>query len=360
MQGKVALVTDQHQAAWARARTFASEGAAICVADIHEEHGSSVSARKSKRRRGAVYTPLDVVKLEQWEAAVAQRSRSSAELTILCNNTGANFRVSFDDQTEEMWHIIMETTLTGAFLGIKAAVPAMRRAGGSSIINIGSLLPPPRRHESRLYRQQARHPGADTRRRHHLRRRQHPLQPRRARPCGHALCSGPATFSPNDWSTSIDNPENLNRRVDATPMGRLRPAHRDRLCLPLPRLRRSLNGHRGQYRGGRRGGPLGDIAARPPPHRHRAYHDIRHGEIGAPASAPRRRHRRYKRIRCSQTGAAARHTRGKIETRVHAGSVRKEGPSGRSARCGRRWYSSTAPPSARPSGRAATAAHPRQ
>ena len=60
-------------------------------------------------------------------------------MTILCNNAGANFRVSFDDQTEEMWHTVMTIGLTGAFLGIKAAVPAMRRAGGGAIVNIGSL-----------------------------------------------------------------------------------------------------------------------------------------------------------------------------------------------------------------------------
>ena len=60
-------------------------------------------------------------------------------MTILCNNAGANFRVSFDDQTEEMWHTVTNIGLTGAFLGIKAAVPAMRRAGGGAIVNMGSL-----------------------------------------------------------------------------------------------------------------------------------------------------------------------------------------------------------------------------
>ena len=72
-------------------------------------------------------------------AAVALAEESYGSLTVLCNNAGANFRVNFDEQTEEQWHIIMETALTGSFLGIKAAVPAMRRAGGGSIINMGSV-----------------------------------------------------------------------------------------------------------------------------------------------------------------------------------------------------------------------------
>src|SRR5690606_40682051 len=76
---------------------------------------------------------------DQWAAAVAAAEENFGKLTTLCNIAGANFRVSFDEQTEEMWHTILEVSLTGAFLGIKAAVPAMRRAGNGSIINIGSI-----------------------------------------------------------------------------------------------------------------------------------------------------------------------------------------------------------------------------
>src|SRR5690606_7757909 len=76
---------------------------------------------------------------DQWAAAVAAAEENFGKLTTLCNIAGANFRVSFDEQTEEMWRIILEVSLTGAFLGIKAAVPAMRRAGGGSITNTGSI-----------------------------------------------------------------------------------------------------------------------------------------------------------------------------------------------------------------------------
>jgi 3alpha(or 20beta)-hydroxysteroid dehydrogenase len=60
-------------------------------------------------------------------------------VAILCNNAGANVRVGFDEQTEEMWHLIVGTILTGSFLGIKAAIPSLRRAGGGTIVNLGSL-----------------------------------------------------------------------------------------------------------------------------------------------------------------------------------------------------------------------------
>lgn len=47
-------------------------------------------------------------------------------MTVLANNAGANVRTTFDDQTEAMWDLIVDTILKGSFLGIKAAVPSMR------------------------------------------------------------------------------------------------------------------------------------------------------------------------------------------------------------------------------------------
>ncbi|RIK33080.1 MAG: cyclopentanol dehydrogenase [Chloroflexi bacterium] len=140
LAGKVALITGGAGGMGsAQARLFAQEGAAVCVADIHTGNGQRVVDEINAAGGRALNTPLDVTRAEQWAEAVAQAEAAFGSLTILCNNAGANFRVSFDDQTEEMWHLIMETALTGAFLGIKAAVPAMRRAGGGSIINIGSI-----------------------------------------------------------------------------------------------------------------------------------------------------------------------------------------------------------------------------
>src|SRR5690606_39100055 len=82
---------------------------------------------------------LDVQRSDQWAEAVEQAERQLGPVSILCNNAGANFRVSFDDQTEEMWNVIVGTILTGSFLGIKAVIPSMRRAGGGVIVNLGSL-----------------------------------------------------------------------------------------------------------------------------------------------------------------------------------------------------------------------------
>lgn len=222
LAGKVALITGGAGGMGsAQARLFAQEGAAVCVADIHTGNGQRVVDEINAAGGRALNTPLDVTRAEQWAEAVAQAEAAFGSLTTLCNNAGANFRVSFDDQTEEMWHLIMETALTGAFLGIKAAVPAMRRAGGGSIINIGSIATTrcgdnPGYAASKvgilgLTRAAARAYAKDN------------IRCNLVSP-GHVdtpFIRGNQPHSPNDWSTSIDNPENLQRRLASTPMGRL-------------------------------------------------------------------------------------------------------------------------------------------
>ena len=140
LRDNVALITGAASGmAAAQARLFASEGAAVCVADINEVGGRQVASEIIDAGGKAIFASLDVTDSSQWAEAVSATERELGSLTVLRNNAGANFRVSFDDQTEEMWHTVMNIGLTGAFLGIKAAVPAMRRAGGGAIVNMGSL-----------------------------------------------------------------------------------------------------------------------------------------------------------------------------------------------------------------------------
>ena len=144
-------------------------------------------------------------------------------MTILCNNAGANFRVSFDDQTEEMWHTVTNIGLTGAFLGIKAAVPAIRRAGGGAIVNMGSLASNRSGGGSPAYgaskagivgltTQSAAKPYASDGIRCNMFSPGHVDTPFIRQDNAH---------SPNDWPPTIDNPDNCQRRLDATRLGRL-------------------------------------------------------------------------------------------------------------------------------------------
>jgi NAD(P)-dependent dehydrogenase (short-subunit alcohol dehydrogenase family) len=113
LEGKVALITGAASRMGAtQAKLFASEGAAVCVSDVNDGEGQAVVDPIAAAGDRATFVHLDVTDMAQWQAAVVK--------------------------AEEMWHAIVETALTAAFLGIKAMVPAMRRAGGGSIINMGS------------------------------------------------------------------------------------------------------------------------------------------------------------------------------------------------------------------------------
>ena len=222
LKGKVALITGAASGMGAaQARLFASEGAVVCIADINEASGGRIVEQIGIEDGRALFVYLDVTRASQWETAVAAIEEEFGSLDILCNNAGANFRVSFDELTEEMWHTIKETALTGAFLGIKAVVPAMRRSGGGVIINMGSTASTrsgtnpgyaaskvgmigltnatARSYAKEGIRCNMVSPGhVDT----PFIRENHP-------------------HSPNDWSTSVENPANYQRRVNATPMGRM-------------------------------------------------------------------------------------------------------------------------------------------
>jgi len=223
LDGKVALITGGGGAiGGAQARLFAREGAAVCVADLLPEKAEAVAQEIRIAGGRALAAALDVQRSDQWAAAVAVVEETFGCVSILCNNAGANFRVSFDEQTEEMWNLVIGTMLTGSFLGIKAAVPSMRRAGGGVIVNLGSLASirpgggSPAYGAGKMGLVALTRSAAASYARDHIR-------------CvivspGHVdtpFLRADTPYSPNDARTSIDNPENYGRRLQGTPLGRL-------------------------------------------------------------------------------------------------------------------------------------------
>jgi NAD(P)-dependent dehydrogenase (short-subunit alcohol dehydrogenase family) len=223
LAGKVALVTGGGGAmGGAQARLFAAEGAAVGVADLFIDKAEAVAAAIRAAGGRALAVALDVQRSDQWAAAVAATEAAFGPVTLLCNNAGANFRVSFDEQTEEMWHLILGTILTGSFLGTKAIIPSMRRAGGGVILNLGSLASIRPGGGSPAY-------GAGKMGLVALTRSTAASYAGDNIRCvlispGHVdtpFIRGNNPYSPNDARTSIDNPENYERRRRATPLGRL-------------------------------------------------------------------------------------------------------------------------------------------
>jgi NAD(P)-dependent dehydrogenase (short-subunit alcohol dehydrogenase family) len=139
--GKVALVTggSRGQGA-AEARLFAHGGAAVLIGDVRDDEGAATARAIRDAGGTADYCRLDVASEADWRAAIDRAASRHGGLHILVNNAGIGLRrpsmldVSLDD-----WNRVLAINLTGAFLGTRAAAPAMRESGGGAIVNIGSI-----------------------------------------------------------------------------------------------------------------------------------------------------------------------------------------------------------------------------
>lgn len=136
LKGKSAIVTGSARGLGASiARDLAREGAAVMLCDVLEDLGREVAESIGE---GAIFRRLDVTSSSGWQETVAEAEAKFGKLDILVNNAALIEQVPFDDVTEELFDSIFAVNARGTFLGMKAAVPAMRRVGAGSIVNISS------------------------------------------------------------------------------------------------------------------------------------------------------------------------------------------------------------------------------
>ncbi len=139
LEGKVALISGGARGQGAvEAKLFAREGAKVVFGDILDESGKQVEAEIHEAGGEAAYVHLDVTREDDWRTAVNTAIDRYGKLDILVNNAGILIRKGIEDTTEEDWDRIMGVNAKGAFLGTKHSIPAMRQAGGGSIVNISS------------------------------------------------------------------------------------------------------------------------------------------------------------------------------------------------------------------------------
>ena len=140
LEGKVALISGGARGQGAtEAKLFGREGAKVVFGDILDEAGHQVEAEIRAAGGEATYVHLDVTNEESWRAAVDTAVRLYGQLHILVNNAGIYIRKRIEETTEDDLDQIMAVNIKGVFLGTKHALPAMRRAGSGSIINISSV-----------------------------------------------------------------------------------------------------------------------------------------------------------------------------------------------------------------------------
>ncbi|MCH9671976.1 MAG: glucose 1-dehydrogenase [Gammaproteobacteria bacterium] len=144
LNGKVALVTGGASGIGAEtARLFAREGAKVAIADVNDSMGRGLWEEIGD---AALYAHLDTRAEDEWQAVVKQVVDTNGRLDILVNSAGVSGRrpdgtsaLNIEEQDLEDWNRVMDVNSTGIFLGMKTAIPEMRKAGGGSIINISSI-----------------------------------------------------------------------------------------------------------------------------------------------------------------------------------------------------------------------------
>jgi NAD(P)-dependent dehydrogenase (short-subunit alcohol dehydrogenase family) len=122
----------------ATALLFASEGAAVSVADLDEVAGQAV-ARKVRDAGGtAIFVRCDVTSATDCRHAVEQTRDELGGLDILFNNAGIIRRATVLQTTEAEWDHVMAVNIKSVYLLSKFAIPIMARSGGGAIINTAS------------------------------------------------------------------------------------------------------------------------------------------------------------------------------------------------------------------------------
>jgi NAD(P)-dependent dehydrogenase (short-subunit alcohol dehydrogenase family) len=143
LKDKVALITGAASGIGREsALLFAAEGARVVVVDVNDDAGHETAVRIQSQGGQAVYARADVSRAADCEAMVQAAERSFGKLNVLFNNAGI-MHARDDDAIatdEAVWDFTMNVNLKGVFLGCKYGIPALRRAGGGSIINTASFV----------------------------------------------------------------------------------------------------------------------------------------------------------------------------------------------------------------------------
>lgn len=121
---------------------FAQEGARVVVVDVNDAGGVETVAMIEDAGNQAVYFHADVSKASHCEQMVAFAEATYGNLHVLFNNAGIMHGADDDavNTDESIWDLTMSINVKGVFFGCKYGIPALRRAGGGSIINTASFV----------------------------------------------------------------------------------------------------------------------------------------------------------------------------------------------------------------------------
>ena len=105
------------------------------IADLLEQEGRTLADELGDH---AIFSRLDVTSDEDWAATVAAGEAAFGPVSVLVNNAGIVRFGQIEETAPAVWRQVLEINVTGAYLGIRAVVSSMRKAGGGAIVNISS------------------------------------------------------------------------------------------------------------------------------------------------------------------------------------------------------------------------------
>jgi meso-butanediol dehydrogenase/(S,S)-butanediol dehydrogenase/diacetyl reductase len=131
-EGKIVLVTGASTGIGLETiQRLLAEGGVVYAAHRRKADGLDLSGAQSVR--------LDVTSEADWRTAIETVMSEAGRLDVLVNNAGVRESGLVEETSLELWRHLIDTNLTSAFLGCRAAVPALRLSGGGAIVNVGSI-----------------------------------------------------------------------------------------------------------------------------------------------------------------------------------------------------------------------------
>lgn len=134
---KIAIITGAAQGMGeVHAREFIRQGAKVVITDINAEKGQALA---NELGENALFVQHNVASESAWQKVIQQTEEHFGAVNILVNNAGITFAKPLLNTSLEDYQRIVDINQTSVFLGIKAVVPSMQKAGEGAIVNISSI-----------------------------------------------------------------------------------------------------------------------------------------------------------------------------------------------------------------------------
>lgn len=140
MEGKAVLVTGAAQGMGrSHSMLLAHEGARVAVTDVNEAAGQSVVDEIIKAGGKAVFFSHNVADASDWQRVVEGCIDQFGQLDAVINNAGVLIMKPLHETSDAEWDMVLSVNVKGTFYGCKYTLPALKKAGGGSIVNISSI-----------------------------------------------------------------------------------------------------------------------------------------------------------------------------------------------------------------------------